>query len=109
MIQGGTQVAILYVRETPGHDLQAEIDTCRRYAEGRGYAPVTVVLDLQMPGPAYRLGWRGVMDMVTAGDVPLVVACTPAQVSKDPTRLQAIQEMLAERNCELHFAEGSAQ
>src|SRR3954451_20070991 len=96
--------AIVYVREMPGVDLQAQIAACRAYAEAHNRMPVAAVIDLHLPGPGYRLGMRGVLDMVSAGDIPMVVAISPEQVSKDPVRLAAMQEMLAEKNCELHYA-----
>ena len=95
--------AILYAREIRGESLQEQLDACRRYAVARGFVPVAAVIDLQTPGPAYRLGLRGVLDMVGAGDVPVLVAMSPVHLSKDPVRLQALQETLQEKKCEIHF------
>ena len=102
------KTAIVYVREVPGESVQAQLDACRWYAEAQGWVPVAAVIDLQTPGPAYRLGLRGVLDMVGAGDVPALVALSAEHLSKDPVRLQALQETLGEKNCEIHYA-GEAQ
>ena len=99
------KTAILYVREVPDEAVQAQLEACRRYAEAQGWIPVAAVVDLQTPGPAYRLGLRGVLDMVGAGDVPVLVARSAAHLSKDPVRLQALQETLGEKNCAIHYAE----
>jgi len=99
--------AIIYLRETRGERLEEQIEACRRYAHEQGFEAHTAVVDFLMPGPAYRLGLRGALDMVGAGDMEVVVALNPDQVSKDPTRLRDIEEMLREKNCELHYARGS--
>ena len=99
------KTAVLYVREMSGSAIQEQLDVCRRHAEAQGLVPVAAVIDLQTPGPAYRLGLRGVLDMVGAGDVPVVIAVSPTHLSKDPVRLQALQETLEEKSCEIQFAE----
>ena len=96
--------AIVYARETSGESLQAQIEACRQYALSQGLAPVAAVVDLQTPGPAYRLGLRGALEMVGAGDVPVLIALSPEQLSRDPLRLESLQAMLAEKNCEIHYA-----
>jgi hypothetical protein len=63
------------------------------------------VVDLQTQGPAYRLGLRGVLDMVVAGDVEGLVVIDPERLSKDQTRLQSIQEMLQEKHCTLYYVQ----
>ena len=98
------KTAILYAREMEDECLEAQLDACRQYAEAQGWVAVAAVIDLKTPGPAHRLGLRGVLDMVGAGDVPVVVALSAAHLSKDPVRLQALEETLREKNCELHYA-----
>jgi DNA invertase Pin-like site-specific DNA recombinase len=99
------KTAIVYAREMRGENLQAQIDACRQYALGLGFTVVAAVVDLQTHGPAYRLGLRGAMDMVVAGDVEGLVALNPERVSKDPARLQPIQEMLQEKHCTLYYVQ----
>jgi hypothetical protein len=96
-------IAILYAREMHGQSLQEQLDMCRRFAEAQGYVPVAALIDFQTPGPAYRLGLRGVLDMVTAGDVPMLVAVSSQHISKDPVRLEALHETLRERSCEVRY------
>ncbi len=106
-LEGGEQVvksAILYAREIEGESLQAQIETCRQYAVSQGLVLVAAVVDLQTPGPAYRLGLRGALDMVGAGDVPALIALSPERLSKDPVRLAALEETLREKNCEIFYA-----
>ncbi len=98
--------AIVYAREVLGESLQAQIDACRDHALGLGFTAVAAVVDLQTQGPAYRLGLRGALDMVVAGDVAGLVVLNPAQLSKDPARLQSIQEMLQEKNCTIYYVHG---
>jgi hypothetical protein len=100
------KTAILYAREIEGQSLQEQLDACRRYAAAQGLVAVAAVVDLQTSGPAYRLGLRGALDMVGAGDVPVLIAVSAAHLSKDPVRLQALQEMLQGKNCEIHYAGG---
>lgn len=97
------KTAIIYVREINGENTEARIEQCRSYSMEHGFVPVTAVVDLHMPGPAYRLGLRGVMDMVGAGDVAALITIAAEQLSKDPVRLQALQETLGEKNCQIHY------
>ena len=99
------KTAIVYVREVSEENLQAQIDVCRQHALGLGFTPVAAVVDLQTQGPAYRLGLRGVLDMVVAGDVEGLVALNPERLSKDPARLQSIREMLQEKNCTIYYVQ----
>ena len=43
--------------------------------------------------------------MVVAGDVEGLVALSPERLSKDPARLQSIQEMLQEKNCTIYYVQ----
>lgn len=96
--------AIIYIREVPGESLQEQLETCRRFAMAQGFEAVATVVDLKTSGPAYRLGQRGMLDMVGAGDIEVVIALSQEQVSKDPVRLASLQEVLSEKNCTLYFA-----
>ena len=102
------QPAIIYLREVSGESLQEQLETCRRFAAAKGFEAVATVMDLKTSGPAYRLGQRGMLDMVGAGDVEVVIALSQEQVSKDPVRLASLQEMLGEKNCTLYFAQDTA-
>lgn len=95
--------AILYVREIKGESIQTQLDVCRVYAVAQGWEPVAAVIDLLMPGPAYRLGLRGAMEMVGAGRVPVLIAQSAEHLSKDPVRLDALHETLQEKNCVIRF------
>ena len=98
------KLAILYAREIEGESLQTQIAVCRQYAVSQGFVAVAAVVDLRTPGPAYRLGLRGALDMVGAGDVPVLIAMSPGHLSKDPVRLEALKETLGEKNCEIRYA-----
>ncbi len=100
----GVKKAILYLREVRGESLQEQMEACRQYAQQQGFETHAAVIDLATPGPAYRLGLRGALDMVSAGDVEAFVAFNAERLSKDPTRLQDLADMLREKNCELHYA-----
>ncbi len=97
--------AIVYAREVPVESLQAQIEACRGRAIELGYTPIAAMVDLQTPGPAYRLGLRAVLDIVNTGDAEAVVAPSPERLSKDPARLNSIREMLQEKNCVLRYVD----
>ena len=99
------KTAIVYAREVAGESLQVQIDACRQHALGLGFTAVAALVDLQAQGPTYRLGLRGVLDMVVAGDVEGLVALNPERLSKDAARLQSIQEMLREKNCTPYYVQ----
>ena len=99
------KTAIIYAREVPEESLQAQIEACRQHAIGLGFTAIAAAVDLQTQGSTYRLGLRGVLDMVVAGDVEGLVALSPERLSKDPARLQSIQEMLQEKNCTIYYVQ----
>ena len=101
--ENSVKKAILYLREVRGESLLEQMEACRQYAEQHGFETHAAVIDLATRGPAYRLGLRGALDMVSAGDVEAFVAFNAERLSKDPTRLQDLEEMLREKNCELHY------
>ncbi len=98
------KTAIVYAREMRGSSLDEQLALCHQLAAAENLIVVTAVVDFQSPTPAYRLGLRGVLDMVGAGDVPVVLAVSPQHLSKDPVRLQALNDMLREKNCEIRYA-----
>ena len=99
------KTAILYGREIRGENVFEQIEACRAFALAHDLVPVATVIDMLTAQPAYRLGLRGALDMVGAGDVPVLVALSAEHVSKDPVRLGALQETLAERNCAFLFVQ----
>ncbi len=99
------KTAIIYAREMRGESLNDQIAACRAFAVAQELVPVATVVDLLVDGPAYRLGLRGALDMVKAGDVPVLVAMSKGHVSKDSIRFGSLQETLAERNCEFVFVQ----
>jgi DNA invertase Pin-like site-specific DNA recombinase len=99
------KTAVIYAREMRGEDVYEQAEACRAFAVANDLVPVATVIDVLSTQPAYRLGLRGALDMVKAGDVPVLVALSAAHVSKDPVRLAALQETLAERGCAFLFVQ----
>lgn len=98
--------ALIYVRETAGESVMEQIERCRAYAAALEYQALAAFVDLQVPGPAYRIALRGVMDMIEAGDIEAVIAPSAGTISKDPARLDAIREDLSAKRCVLHVVFG---
>jgi DNA invertase Pin-like site-specific DNA recombinase len=97
--------AIIYAREKAGENVYEQVDACRAFAEANNLTPTATVVDLLMDGPAYRLGLRGALDMVKAGDIPVLVAMSQDHVSKDAVRFASLQETLSELNCAVMFVQ----
>ena len=99
------KLAIVYAREIAGENVYEQVDACRAFAQANDLVPTATVIDLVMDGPAYRLGLRGALDMVKAGDIPVLVAMSQVHVSKDAVRFASLQETLAELNCTVMFVQ----
>jgi hypothetical protein len=100
--------AVIYIRETGQASLEELLQECRDYADANALEPTAAVFDLRTMNLAYRLGLRGALDMVAAGDMQALIALDPANLSMDPARLKSIREMLRERNCTLHYVRGGS-
>jgi hypothetical protein len=98
--------AMIYVRELAGTSLDAQVEQCRRYAAARDLVVGAAVVDFELPVPAYRLGLRGALDMVSAGDVAVLITPSPEHLSTNPLRLESLRAMLSEKNCDIQYVNG---
>ena len=99
------KLAIIYAREIAGENVYEQVDACRTFAQANDLVPTATVIDLVMDGPAYRLGLRGVLDMIGAAGIPVVIALSAEHVSKDPVRLRSLAEIIGERDCVFMFVQ----